>query len=112
MFILNTVSCGGINDIPVLIPGITSLLVTIIQIFVPVALIIFGMIDLGKAVMQQKEDDIKKAQKVFISRLIAAVLVFFVVAIVQLVFGLLASAGSDDTGGIAECIDCFISNNC
>ncbi|MFI3307325.1 MAG: hypothetical protein R3Y21_02035 [Mycoplasmatota bacterium] len=111
MFILDTVSCGGIDDIPALLPGVVSLVVTMIKIVVPILLIIFGMLDLGKAVIQQKEDDIKKAQKIFISRIIAAVLVFFVVAIVQLVFGLLASAGAEDEG-ISECIDCFISNNC
>ena len=107
MFIL--ASCGGIDNIPDLIPNVTSTLVTIIKIAVPIILIIYGMIDLGKAVMQQKEDDIKNAQKLLIKRIIAAVLVFFVVAIVQLVFSLLASAGGADGNAISECISVFIN---
>lgn len=113
MFMLaDVVSCGGIDNIPVIIPGITSLAVTIIKIVVPILLIIFGMLDLGKAVMQQKEDDIKKAQGIFIKRCITAVLVFFVVAIVQLVFSLLAKAGNEDNDSISSCISCFINGNC
>lgn len=113
MFMLaSTVSCGGIDSIPVIIPGITSLVVTLIKIIVPILLIIFGMLDLGKAVMQQKEDDIKKAQGLFVKRCITAILVFFIVAIVQLIFGLLAKAGNEDNDDISSCIACFINNEC
>ena len=36
-----------------------------IWIGVPIALLIFGMIDLGKAVIASKEDEVKKATKAF-----------------------------------------------
>lgn len=100
-------------DIPDILPNIVSLAVNIIKIAVPVILIIMGMLDLGKAVMASKEDEIKKAQTLFIKRIVAAVLVFFIVAIVQLVFGLLADAdssdGSIDKEGITECMDLFLN---
>ena len=112
MFVLDaTVSCGGIEGIPAMLPNLVSLAYNIIKIFVPIALILYGMMDLGKAVMQQKEDDIKKGQKTFITSAIAAVIVFLIFSIVQLVFGLLGSAGGD-TASPMECVDCFLNNNC
>ena len=112
MFILDaTVSCGGIDGIPEMLPNLVNLGYNLIKIFVPIALILYGMMDLGKAVMQQKEDDIKKGQKTFITRAIAAVLVFLIFSIVQLVFGLLGSAG-EDTKNPISCVDCFLNKKC
>lgn len=105
-----TYSCGtGDLKFDGLIPMITSTIVLIIQIGVPVLLIIFGMFDLGKAVVAQKEDEIKKGQALFFKRLIAAILVFFVVTIVKLVVGFAA-----DRADAVDCIDCFVrgGDNC
>ena len=83
MYILDSIQCGnGILTMDIMIPNIVSLIVTLIKIGVPVLLIIFGMLDLGKAVMAQKEDEIKKSQQTFLKRLLSAALVFFVVMIV------------------------------
>jgi mannose/fructose/N-acetylgalactosamine-specific phosphotransferase system component IIC len=65
-----------------------------IQIGIPILLIIFGMLDLGKAVVAGKEDEIKKNQQLLVKRAISAVAVFFVVTLVTLVFGLFASSGT------------------
>ena len=70
-------------------------IIPIIQIGIPIILIILGMLDLGKAVMASKEDEIKSAQKLLIKRAIYAVAIFFVVLIVQVVFGLIATAGGE-----------------
>ena len=106
------VNCMGV-DVPNILPNIVSLAVGIIQVVVPILLIVMGMLDLGKAVAASKEEEIKKAQTLFIKRIVAAVLVFFIVAIVQLVFGLLADAdssdGSIDKEGITECMDLFLN---
>ena len=87
------------------IMNLTSTIVTLIKIGVPILLIIFGMLDLGKAVMAQKEDEIKKGQQMFIKRLIAAVIVFFVVFIVSFTLKIFAS---NDTN-IWTCVDGFIN---
>ncbi len=108
MYILENISCGGII-IDRMLPSFITLLVTLIKIGVPIILIIFGMLDLGRAVMAQKEDEIKKGQQTFIKRAIAAILVFLVVAIVQLVFGLLTSAGNKDNP--MQCVSCFLSES-
>lgn len=93
----------------VTIPGqlayIVAIIYNVIRIGIPLILIIMGMLDLGKAVISQKEDDIKKNQKIFVSRLIAAALVFFVFTIVKLVLGIVA----DDSGDIIDCLDAILS---
>jgi len=112
-------SCGGFTFDPIL-PGITSLVVTALKVLIPLALILYGMLDLGKAVMANDEKVMKEAQGKLIKRFIYAVLVFLVVAIVQLVFGMLGKAGenSENTAnktentGITSCINCFINNDC
>ena len=86
---------------------ITSIIILVIQVAVPVILIIYGMIDFTKAIMSQKEDDIKKGQSLFIKRLIAAALVFLVIVIVKLVISFVAN--NDE--GVMDCVECFINRN-
>ena len=81
---------------------------TKIKIGIPVLLIIFGMMDLGKAVMAQKEDEIKKGWQTFVKRMAAAVIVFLVVFIVQIVFNLVAGDNKESTW---TCVKCFIDYN-
>ncbi len=107
MFLLNTVTCGdGSIVVDSMIPHLVTTAINIIKIAIPILLIVFGMLDLGKAVMAQKEDEIKKGQQTFVKRLIAAVIVFLVVFIVQLVFNLVAN---DEDQNIWGCVDCFIN---
>ena len=70
-------------------------IIPLIEVGIPIILIVLGMLDLGKAVVASKEEEIKSAQKVLIKRAIYAIAIFFVVLIVNLVFGLLGTAGSD-----------------
>lgn len=98
------VSCAGV-DVPDAIVRLLNTIYTVIKIAVPLILILMGMIDLGKAVISQKEDDIKKQQGVFVKRLIAAALVFFVFAIVQLLVNIVGDKN------IASCADCILNDN-
>ena len=83
-------------------------IIPLIQIGIPIILIILGMFDLGKAVMASKEDEIKSAQKLLIKRCVYAVAIFFVVLIVQLVFGLLTTAKNDEiTNGSQSWVSCW-----
>ena len=106
-----TASCGVglIDKIPPVVPKIISTAYTIIQIAVPVVLVIFGSLDLFKSISQQKEDEIKKGQKIFVKRIVSAVLVFFVFVIVKFVISLAADNSSND---ILDCAECFIENKC
>lgn len=58
------------------------------KIIVPILLILLGTLDFAKAVIASKEDEMKKAQSTFIKRVIAAVGVFFVPVIVDLLMTL------------------------
>ncbi len=89
--------------------SILGIFVTAIKIFIPIALIVFGMIDMGKAVTNGKEEEIKKSLMTFIRRAIAAVVVFFIPTIVgvimQLVNNSLRQGGDDpDACGYQQCI--------
>ena len=55
-----------------------------VRIIVPILIIVLGMIDLAKAVIASKEDEMRKAQKTFVKRLIIGVVVFFVPVLVNL----------------------------
>ena len=89
------------------IPKTVHTIILAIQIIVPILLVIFGMIDLIKAVVAGKEDEIKKAQGVFVKRLIAGALVFFVIAIVKL----LISLTGDFDGGMTDCVNAFVNGD-
>ena len=109
MLNLVNVLAGSCLDIPVdaaRIASITRVIFRIIQIAVPLLLIIWGMLDLGKAVVAQKDDEIKKGQQTFIKRIVAAAIVFFVVTIVSLVINLI-STDSNTMG----CARCFIDDS-
>ena len=98
-------TCGSTNLIfSGTFPYMVSTIILLIKIAVPILLIIFGMLDLGKAVTAQKEDEIKKGQQTFIKRAIAAVIVFFVIQIVQIVVRFVS--GNDNS--VAQCFNCFI----
>ncbi|MBQ9853717.1 MAG: hypothetical protein IJO57_01635 [Bacilli bacterium] len=78
----------------VIVKFIKNGVMPLIQFAVPIVIIILGSIDLFKAVIASKEDEIKAAQKLLIKRVIYGVAIFFIVAIVQLVFNTLSSSGS------------------
>lgn len=75
--------------------SIIGFIVDAIMIGVPILLIIFGMIDLGKAVIASKEDEVKKATKLLGKRFLYAIGVFSVVWIVTFVLGTFAELGKD-----------------
>ena len=74
-----TDACGGLLPLVRLIYKV----LTIFWIIIPIGLIVFGTIDLGKAVISSDEKEVKAAQKRLISRFIYAALVFFVPMIVM-----------------------------
>ena len=98
-------TCGNLDfSFSGMIPYVVSTIILVLKIAVPVLLVIFGSIDFLKAVTASKEDEIKKGQQTFIKRLIDAVLVFFIIQIVQLILNF---AANDD--GISGCFNCFVN---
>lgn len=99
-------SCGDgyLTDIPGSLLRVTSLLYTLFQVVIPVILVIICSIDLIKAMAGQKEDEIKKGQHLLIKRLIQAIIIFFVFAIVKF----LVSVVSQNSSSVIDCVNCFI----
>ena len=108
-FLEATIPCGTF-EVPGSLVNIVASVVKLIKIGVPVILIVLGMIDLGKSVATQKEEDIKKGQKTLMSRCIAAGIVFFVVAIVQLLFNIVSGTTNDaEKTTVWKCISNFVN---
>ena len=85
-------SCGGLLPIVRLIrKGVFPL----VQIGIPILLIVFGTIDLGKAVISSEEKEVKAAQNRLIKRFIYAALVFFVVTFVSVVMNIVSKGGEE-----------------
>ena len=103
------VSCGNITGIAAKIPELTSFAMTMVQIAVPIILVIVGSLDFFKAISAQKEDEMKKGQKMFVKRLVLAGIIFFVIVIAKVLISVVADSSSSN---IIDCMDCFLSNDC
>ncbi len=79
-------------------------IVAIAKIFIPIIIIGFGIMDLFKAITGSKDDEIKKSFKSLAMRCVAGVCVFFLPAIISLVFSWVDSWNEDD---YSECIKCI-----
>lgn len=101
------VNCGKIKHIPSKILQLSNTVISILQIAVPVILIIMGSVDFVKAISSQNDEEIKKAQGMFIKRLIMGALVFFIIVIVKLLISVIGG----NTDGIWKCVECFVNNS-
>ena len=79
-------------------------IVGIAKIFIPIIIIGFGIMDLFKAITGSKDDEIKKSFKALAMRCIAGVCVFFLPAIVSLVFSWVDSWNEESFWGCFNCI--------
>ena len=103
---LSTEVCG-VSDIPASLPIFVSNIVNLLKILVPIILVIMGMIDFVRATISSDEKQMKESQSRFIRRTLAAVVVFFVIAVVQFVFSTI-STNNKMTG----CLNCFVNGKC
>ena len=89
--------------------NILHAVVSVIQFGIPIVLIIFGMIDLGRAVIAGKEDEMKKAQGTLIRRFIYAIAVFLIVTLVTFIMGIV---GDSETGADTDTwLSCWNQSN-
>lgn len=84
--------CGGLGPIVSIIKKVVS----IFHIVIPIILIAYGTLDLGKAVMASDDKQVKEAQGKLIKRCVYAVVIFLIPYLVSLVMGLVDAA---NTGG-------------
>lgn len=69
----------------------------ILQIAIPIILIVLCTFDLGKAVIGSDDKENKKLQKRIIRRLVYAILIFFMVTVVNLVFSMVGSITENES---------------
>jgi len=76
------------------------------KIVIPILLIIWGMLDLGRAVVAAKDDEIKKATKSLAFRAVSAVIIFFIPTLINVVVGLISDFANvkDDWDVCRRCI--------
>ena len=109
---MEVVKCGGFNNVPYKIISFIGNIINTIKIIVPILLIIMGIVDMAKAVVSNDDKKMKESTKTFIKRTIYAVLVFFVIAIVQFVFKTLEKSMADKENDLLSCVSCIIGNDC
>lgn len=79
------------------------------KIVIPIILIIFGSIDIGKAVISAKDDEIKKSVKSLVIRIIAGIIIFFVPALLNVIVGLIGTdADGTYKGKFGACTSCML----
>ena len=93
-------ACGGLNP---LVSLVKNGLFPIIYIVIPIALLVFAVIDFGKAVIASDEKEVKAAQSRLIKRAVYAALIFFVVFLVKAVMDVVAKGGTGNTGDWWSC---------
>ena len=99
MYFLDVDFCGSLEPVIRLLTTVFKLL----QWGIPIALILFGAIDLGKAVIASKEDEMKKAQGVLIKRVVYAVAIFLLVTVVELVMNLVSTNSDAEASNWLNC---------
>ena len=105
MFLMAVNFCSETKDVW----SVVGKILGVFKIVIPLLIIIFGMIDLGKAVVASKDDEVKKAAKQLGMRILAGVVIFFIPTIVGFAFSL--ADVFDQEGDYSVCRDCITSSS-
>lgn len=89
----------GDFDDPNTLGGMIQTIFNMIKIVAPILVIVLGAFDFGKAVIASDQDALKKAQSSFMKRLIAAIALFFLPTLINMLLKMI-NAGIDPTCGI------------
>lgn len=81
----------------------------VLQIGIPIILIVLGTLDLGRAVISSDDKAVKEAQSKLIKRCIYAILVFFIVTLLNLLFTMVGNIAGDDAPGLQSWSACWNS---
>lgn len=82
------------------------LIIDVIKIIIPIALIVYGLIDFSKSVITSDEKIQKKSGKLFFKRFLYAILVFTVPWIVEVLMVTLGDlTDKDNMGNFTDCLE-------
>ncbi len=82
--------------------------ITLIKIAMPILIIVFGILDFGKAVTGGDEKTIKESVKKVGVRIVAGLVIFFIPSIVIWLFGLV-NAYNNMVGDFSVCQTCLLA---
>lgn len=99
-------NCAENIYIPYQFVNTLRIVVQMIKVVVPIILIIVGMLDFGRVVLGKPDDQMKKAKKTFMSRIIAAGLIFLVVSIVEMALPIIEAEDP-----VLHCFSCILEDN-
>lgn len=99
-------ACKGFDFV---IKIIKNGLFPVLQIGIPIILIVLGTLDLGKAVISSDDKAVKEAQSKLIKRCIYAILVFFIVTLIDLLFMMVGNIAGDSAPGLQAWSECWSS---
>lgn len=90
---------------------IVGYVLLVFKIVIPLLLIILGMLDLGKAVIASKDDEIKKSITSLVKRAIAAVVIFLLPTIVSFLIGVVGGFNKEAQDDYEICRKCIVNPN-
>lgn len=82
--------------------------ILILKILVPIVIIIFGIIDFAKAVVNEKDDNISTAAGMLLRRILIGIFILFIPTIVSMIFNAIAASSEAMQAGEA-CNICLTS---
>lgn len=94
--------CSETKDIWIFLGNILN----VVKIVIPILILAFGIVDFGKAVVASKDDEIKKALKSLLFRILSGTVIFFIPIIIDFAFGLVDSFGSLEED-YQVCVSCL-----
>lgn len=89
--------------------GFVGWVLTIVKIAIPFIIVILGVMDLGKAVVASKDDEIKTATKRLLWRAVAGVAIFLMPSIIVWLFGTIDDFANGYNQGFAVCETCLLT---
>lgn len=97
--------CTNMKDVVQII----GYVLLVFKIAIPLLIIALGMFDFGKAVIAEKDEEIKRQTKRLIYRVIAGIVIFLIPNIILWIFGLINDYSSNkDAAGFSVCEQCFL----
>lgn len=86
------------------------------KIVIPLILLVLGSFELGKAIVAQKDDEIKAATSKLVKKLIVGIIIFFIPTLIGLIFNLVSGFNEkpvqDEYKKCKSCITAPYDNTC
>lgn len=116
MSLLNLAASFNVRDFCSTMKDLLTVIGWVLFVFkfaIPILIIAFGAFDFGKAVVSEKEDEIKKQTKKLIYRVVAGILIFLLPNIIIFIFKVAAPGYQEDKGQFEDCEKCILTpSNC